>query len=107
MTKRWGMCTCTHQAWLVQTDYTVSLPGFPTLLSAEGDFLIIAGSMHVTYNTFNNTTQSRRREDTGEKRWGKGGFERYIMRKERSKWKRRKGYRVSEIHCMCAGHSVC
>lgn len=47
----------------MQTDYTVSLPGFPTLLSAEGDFLIKAGSIHVTHNTFNNTTQSRRRND--------------------------------------------
>lgn len=50
------------QAWLVQTDFTVSLPGFPaTLLSAEGDFFIIAGSIHITHNTFNNTPQSRRR----------------------------------------------
>lgn len=47
----------------MQTDFTVSLPGFPTLLSAEGDFLIKAGSIHMTHNTFNNTTQSRRRED--------------------------------------------
>lgn len=47
----------------MQTDFTVSLPGFPTLLSAEGDFLIKAGSIHMTHNTFNNTTQSRRKED--------------------------------------------
>lgn len=52
----------------MQTDYTVSLPAFPTLLSAEEDFLIIAGSIHVTYNAFNETTHSRRREDRREKR---------------------------------------
>lgn len=56
------------QAWLVQTDSTVSLPGFPTLLSAEGDFFIIAGSIHITHNTFNNTSQSRRGEDRRERK---------------------------------------
>ena len=49
----------------MQTDSTVTLPGFPTLLSAEGDFLIKAGSIH---NTFNETTQSRRREDRRERK---------------------------------------
>lgn len=52
----------------MQTDFTVSLPGFPTLLSAEGDFLIKAGSIHTTHNTFNNTTQSGRREDRRERK---------------------------------------
>ena len=47
----------------MQTDYTVGLPGFPTLLSAEGDFLIKAGSIHITYNTFNNTVQEKKGQE--------------------------------------------
>lgn len=42
-----------------------SLPDFPTLLSVEGDFLIKAGSIHRTHNTFNNRTQSRRKGQKG------------------------------------------
>lgn len=59
------MCLLVHTtAGLVSADglHAVGLPGFPTLLSAEGDFLIKAGSIHVTHNTFNNTTQSRGRK---------------------------------------------
>lgn len=47
--RQWLTCGSLYtqqQARLVQTDYTVSLPGFPTLLSAEGDFLIKAGSIY-------------------------------------------------------------
>lgn len=65
-----GQAVTQYQVWLVQSGYTVSLPGFPTLLSAEGDFLIIAGSIHVRQK--HSTRQHSPREDgTGRRgeRW--------------------------------------
>ena len=52
----------------MKTDFTVSIPGFPTLLSAEGDFRIKAGPIHMTHNTFNDTTKSRKREDRSDRK---------------------------------------
>lgn len=45
---------------------TVGLPAFPTLLSAEGDFLILGGSMHI--HVVNNTTKHRAIDDRRRKR---------------------------------------
>lgn len=55
------------QLWLAQTQCTVSLPDFTALLSAEGDFVVEAGSGHVTHlqhNTCNDITRPRE-EGTG------------------------------------------
>lgn len=68
------------------TDFTFSLPDSPTLLSAEGDFLIIAGSIsqdvqHI-YSSNTGREKEDRREEERERLSGEGNQEKRASKEE-------------------------
>lgn len=53
-------CSTTNRAAQWRQDFTISLPDFPTLLSAEGDFLSLAGSILGTHSAISNAGREKR-----------------------------------------------